>query len=95
MNYPSECNSIFDISVINLIVQEVFELIGKDELEVTLTKHLELEIACDVELSAKLKYMIEALQSLASTTMRYELAPIFMPKSHQKILLSIVHASIR
>ena len=43
IKYPSKTNSDFVVSVIDHVVQEVFELDGKDALEVVLTKHLELE----------------------------------------------------
>ncbi|XP_071923078.1 uncharacterized protein [Coffea arabica] len=74
--------------------EEVFELDDKDELEVTLIKHLELESTCHVDWGINLKYMVETLQSLVSTSFRYGLAPIFVPETHQKLLLSIVQASI-
>ncbi|XP_071940077.1 uncharacterized protein [Coffea arabica] len=45
MKYPSNsnCSSVFSVSAIDPAVQEVFETVGRDELEVALTKHLELE----------------------------------------------------
>ncbi|XP_027108784.2 uncharacterized protein [Coffea arabica] len=51
MKYPSNSNfsSVFSVSAIDLAVQEVFETVGKDELEVALTKHLELETTPEVE----------------------------------------------
>ena len=82
MKYPPESHFVFAASVINPVVQEVFELNGKDELEVALTKHLELKATYDVELSVELKHTVGALQSLASTTSRYDLAPLFIPESH-------------
>ena len=40
MKYPSKSHSIFGISIINPVVQEAFELNGRNELEVALIKHL-------------------------------------------------------
>ena len=77
LKYPHESNSIFSVSVIDPIVQEVFELNGRDELEVTLTKHLKLETICDVELNNELQCVVEVLQLLTSTSVRYGLAHIF------------------
>ncbi|XP_027090426.1 uncharacterized protein [Coffea arabica] len=90
MKYSSKSHSVFGISVINPVVQEVFELNGRDELEVALTKYLELEATYDVELSAELKYTVGALQSLAFTTSRYDLVPLFIPESHPRLLPSVM-----
>ncbi|XP_071905713.1 uncharacterized protein [Coffea arabica] len=51
MKYPSNSNfsSVFSVSAIDPVVQEVFETDGRDELEVALTKHLELETTPQVE----------------------------------------------
>ncbi|XP_027156720.1 uncharacterized protein LOC113757799 [Coffea eugenioides] len=96
MKYPSNSNfsSVFSVSTIDPAVQEVFETVGRDELEVALTKHLELETMPKVEWSEDLKCTIGALQSLPITTKRYELSPIFIPESHQRILPSVVHAPV-
>nr|XP_027097521.1 uncharacterized protein LOC113717071 [Coffea arabica] len=71
---------------------EVFETDGKDELEVALTKHLELETTPQVEWSEHLKCTIGALHSLQTTTKRYEILPIFTPEPHQRVLSSVVQA---
>nr|XP_027076036.1 uncharacterized protein LOC113699884 [Coffea arabica] len=76
------------------MVQEVFEIIGRDELEVVLTKYLELNTTHEEELSKDLKNTIGALQSLPVKTIRYELALIFVPKSHQRVLPSMVQAPV-
>ncbi|XP_071917218.1 uncharacterized protein [Coffea arabica] len=64
MKYPSNSNfsSVFFVSAIDPAVQEVFETVGRDELEVALTKHLELEMTPEAHvlelkpLSEHLKY---------------------------------------
>ncbi|XP_071914107.1 uncharacterized protein [Coffea arabica] len=75
-------------------VLEVFEIIGRDELEVVLTKYLELNTTHEEELSKDVKNTIGALQSLPVKTTRYELALIFVPKSHQRVLPSVVQAPV-
>ncbi|XP_071928201.1 uncharacterized protein [Coffea arabica] len=94
MKYPSNSNfsSIFSVSAIDPAVQEVFETVGRDELEVTLTKHLELGTTPEVEWSDDLKCTIGALHSLPTTTKRYEVLPIFIPEPHQRVLPSVVYA---
>ncbi|XP_071909584.1 uncharacterized protein [Coffea arabica] len=96
MKYPSNSNfsSIFSVSAIDPAVQEVFETVGRDELEVDLTKHLELETTPEVEWSEDLKCTIGALHSLPTTTKRYEVLPIFIPESHQRVLPSVVQAPV-
>ena len=43
MKYPNDDNPVYSIDVICSLAQEVFELDGKDEMEVTISKHLEKE----------------------------------------------------
>ncbi|CAL5432776.1 unnamed protein product [Camellia sinensis] len=43
MKYPSDDNPVYSIDVIDSLAQEVFELDGKDGLEVAISKHLEKE----------------------------------------------------
>ncbi|XP_071927584.1 uncharacterized protein [Coffea arabica] len=95
MKYPSNSNfsSIFSVSAIDPTVQEVFETVGRDELEVALTKHLELETTPEMEWSENLKCMIGALHSLPTSTKRYEVSPIFILEPHQRVLLYVVQAS--
>ncbi|XP_027158006.1 uncharacterized protein LOC113773887 [Coffea eugenioides] len=96
MKYPSNSNvsSVFSVSAIDPVVQEVFETDGRDELEVALTKHLELETTPEVEWSEDLKCTIGALHSLQTTTKRYEVSPIFTPEPHQRVLPSVVQAPV-
>ncbi|XP_071917001.1 uncharacterized protein [Coffea arabica] len=96
MKYPSESHagSVFSINVIDPAVREVFEIEGRDELEVALTRHFESEMASGVELSEKLKCVIGALQTLPTTKIRYGLAPVFTPEPHKRLLLSVVQAPV-
>ncbi|XP_071923302.1 uncharacterized protein [Coffea arabica] len=75
-------------------IDEVFEIEGRDELEVVLTRHFESETTSRVELSEELKCVIGSLQTLPTTKTRYDLAPIFIPKPHQRLLPSVVQAPV-
>nr|XP_027096219.1 uncharacterized protein LOC113716121 [Coffea arabica] len=75
-------------------VLEVFEIEDRDELEVVLTKHFESETTSGVELSEELKCVIGSLQTLPTTKTRYDLAPIFIPEPHKRLLPSVVQAPV-
>ncbi|XP_027170440.1 uncharacterized protein LOC113770231 [Coffea eugenioides] len=92
MKYPEKSNSVFALSVIEPLVQETFELDGKDALEVALTKHFELGVTLDVDLRDKLHHAVEALHSLPTVSPRYELSSLFMPEIQTKLLPSVVQA---
>ncbi|XP_071939691.1 uncharacterized protein [Coffea arabica] len=96
MKYPSNSNfnSIFSVSAVDPAVREVFETVCRDELEVALTKHLELETIPEIEWSEDLKCTIGALHSLPTSTKRYEISPIFILESHQRVLPSVVQAPV-
>ena len=42
MKYPSDTYIVFAVSMIDPMVQKIFEINGRNELEVYLTKYLEL-----------------------------------------------------
>nr|XP_027120328.1 uncharacterized protein LOC113737272 [Coffea arabica] len=73
---------------------EVFETVGRDELEVALTKHFELETTPEVEWSEDLKCTVGELHSLPTTTKMYEISPIFILEPHQRVLPSVVQAPV-
>ena len=61
MKYPDDDNPVYSIDVIDYLAQKVFELDGKDGLEVAISKHLEKEnkeLAC---LSTDLQKTVAAL----------------------------------
>jgi len=60
MKYPSDDNPVYSIDVIDSLPQEVFELDGKDELEVAISKHLEKENE-ELALSTDLQETVTAL----------------------------------
>src|SRR5436190_2093527 len=41
MKYPNDDNYVYSIDVVDLLTQQVFELNGKDKLEVAISTHLE------------------------------------------------------
>ncbi|XP_027165915.1 uncharacterized protein LOC113765866 [Coffea eugenioides] len=96
MKYPSEshASSVVSINAIDSAVREVFEIEGRDELEVVLTRHFESEMTAEIELSEELKCVIGALQTLPTTKIRYDLAPVFTPEPHQRLLPSVVQAPV-
>ncbi|XP_071918751.1 uncharacterized protein [Coffea arabica] len=67
---------------------------GRDELEVVLTRHFESETTSGVELSEELKCVIGSLQTLPTMKTRYDLAPIFIPEPHKRLLPSVVQAPV-
>nr|XP_027120388.1 uncharacterized protein LOC113737344 [Coffea arabica] len=75
-------------------IDEMFETVGRDELKVVLTKHLELETTPEVEWSEYLKCTIGALHSLPTSTKRYDVSHIFIPEPHQRVLPSVVQAPV-
>nr|XP_027122312.1 uncharacterized protein LOC113739281 [Coffea arabica] len=92
MKYPDETNFVYALSVVEPLVQEIFELDGVDALAVALAKHLELGVTPDVELSDELYRAVGALHSLPPISPRYELTSIFVPETQAKLLPSIVQA---
>nr|XP_027086630.1 uncharacterized protein LOC113708366 [Coffea arabica] len=90
MKYPDETNSVCALSVVEPLVQEIFELDGVDALAVALAKHLELGATFDVEISDELYHAVGALHSLPPISPRYELTSVFVPETQEKLLPSIV-----
>nr|XP_027067750.1 uncharacterized protein LOC113693401 [Coffea arabica] len=76
MKYLSNSNfsSVFSVSAIDPVVQEVFETDGKDALEVALTRHLELETTPEVEWSEDLKCTIGTCTGVETSTSAPEYA---------------------
>ncbi|XP_068655796.1 uncharacterized protein [Aristolochia californica] len=63
MKYPGDDNPVYFIDVIDSFTQEVFELDGKDELEVAISKHLEKENE-ELALSSDLQETVVALNDI-------------------------------
>ncbi|XP_071939272.1 uncharacterized protein [Coffea arabica] len=92
MKYPDETNSVYALSVVEPLVQEIFKLDGVDALAVALAKHLELGATLDVEISDELYHAVGALHLLPPISPRYELTSVFVPETQAKLLSSIVQA---
>ena len=60
MKYPDDDNPVYSIDVIDSLAQEVFELDGKDGMEVAISKHLEKENE-ELALSTDLQETVVAL----------------------------------
>ncbi|XP_071918884.1 uncharacterized protein [Coffea arabica] len=54
-------NAYPDGLIENVLVKKIFEIDGRDELEIDLTKHFELDTTHDMELSDDLKHVVETL----------------------------------
>ncbi|XP_068666490.1 uncharacterized protein [Aristolochia californica] len=63
MKYPSDDNHVYFVDVIDSFTHEVFELDGKDELEVAISKHLEKENE-ELALSSDLQEIVAALNDI-------------------------------
>ena len=84
----------FSVNTIDPVVQEIFEIEDRDELEVILTRYFESEMTSGVELSEEFKCVIGSLQTLPTMKIRYGFALIFIPKPHQRLLSSVVQAPV-
>ncbi|XP_051116126.1 uncharacterized protein LOC127241238 [Andrographis paniculata] len=71
---------------------EVFDLSGKDELEIALTNYLDMNSLDKVPMSGALEEMIRALQSLPHETLRYVVVNSALTKSDKGLLSSVVQA---
>ncbi|WP_171949911.1 hypothetical protein [Proteus mirabilis] len=93
MRYPSEVHSIFSIDVIDSLAQQVFDISGKDSLEVVLREHLDMDAKSDSMMDCTLEWDLEesmaALKSMPPKS-RYELSYIDLPIINKRPLPSVV-----
>ena len=91
MRYPSDVHSIFNIDIIDSLVQKAYELDGEDKLEIVLSKHLDLgnEIV-ELALSDCVEEAIESLHLLPPKNARFDVSFIDLPLSNEKLLPSIL-----
>ena len=72
------------------------ELIGKDELEVAISRHLGAKLIKwlnkEIELSEEVEEVVAALESLPVLSNRYTLSYIALPISKEILLPSIIQA---
>ncbi|XP_030936509.1 uncharacterized protein LOC115961721 [Quercus lobata] len=79
MKYPADDNPIYSIDVIDSLVQEVFELDGKDGMEVVISKHLEKENE-ELALSTDLQETVAALNDFLKLQQSVEIQSLATSK---------------
>ena len=93
IKYPSDDNHIYSIDVIDSFAHEVFELDGKDELEVALNKHIEKDNE-ELTLSTNLQENVAALNDCPKIQESGNVSYIEFPISNERLLPSILQAPI-
>jgi len=93
MKYPDDDNPVYSIDVIDSLVQEDFELDGKDELEVAISKHLEKENE-ELALSTDLQETVAALNDFPKLLQSGNVPYIGLPISNKRPLPSVLQAPI-
>lgn len=89
MKYPDDDNPVYSIDVIDPLAQEVFELDGKGELEVAISKHLEKKNE-EFALSTDLQETVAALNDFSKLQQSGNVA---LPISNERPLPSILQAA--
>ncbi|XP_038708081.1 uncharacterized protein LOC120003252 isoform X2 [Tripterygium wilfordii] len=89
MRYPNDTHSLFCVDLIEVLVQEAFELMDGDELGIVLAHDLE-KIDTILPLNSAMEETIMAMESLPPVPKRFESSKIELPLSHSKLLPSIV-----
>ncbi|XP_059431555.1 uncharacterized protein LOC132165068 [Corylus avellana] len=93
MKYPADDNPVYSIDVINSLAQEVFELNGKDKLEVAISKHLDKENE-ELALSTDLQETVAALNDFPKLQQSGNVPYIALPISNERPLPSVLQAPI-
>jgi hypothetical protein len=93
MKYPDEDNSVYSIDVIDYLAQEVFELDGKDELEVTIRENLEKESE-ELIFNADLQETVAAMNNFQKLQQSGNISYIALPVSNTRILPSVLQAPV-
>jgi hypothetical protein len=94
MKYPGDDNPVCSIDVIDSLAQEVFELDGKDGLEVSISKHLEKENE-ELVLSTELQETVAALNDFLKLQQSGNVPYIALPISNERPLPSVLQAPIQ
>ncbi|XP_062161981.1 uncharacterized protein LOC133869015 [Alnus glutinosa] len=94
MKYPNDDNPVYSVDVIDPLAQEVFELDGKDELEVVISKHLEKENE-EFALSIDLQEIVAALNDCSKLQQSGNIPYIALPISNERPLPSVLQAPIQ
>ena len=93
MKYSDDDNPVYSIGVIDSLEQEVFELDGKDGLEVAINKHLEKENE-ELALSTNLQETVATLNDFPKLQQSGNVPYIALPVSNERPLPSILQALI-
>ncbi|KAK4590247.1 hypothetical protein RGQ29_020688 [Quercus rubra] len=93
IKYPDDDNLVYSIDVIDSLAQEVFELDGKDGLEVAISKHLEKENG-ELALSTDLEEIVASLNDFSKLQQSSNAHHITLPVSNERPLPSILQAPI-
>ncbi|KAH6834145.1 hypothetical protein C2S53_018002 [Perilla frutescens var. hirtella] len=88
MKYPADVSSVFQISIIDPLVQEVFELNCRDELEVALTHNLEVDEDELFEMNNELVETVPALQASKPYVPRHEVTDDLVKKVEVRKMLT-------
>jgi hypothetical protein len=89
MKYPDDYNHVYSINVIDSLAQEVFELDGKDGLEVAISKHLEKENE-ELALSTDLQETVAALNDFPKLKQSGNVPYIVLPISNERPFPSVL-----
>ncbi|XP_021733268.1 uncharacterized protein LOC110700074 isoform X1 [Chenopodium quinoa] len=96
MRYPSDCESVSSIDVIDALTEQVFFLSGHDGLDVVLTAPMEKEKYTDLqehfELKGEVKEAFSSLEILPDKQLRYDKRFMQLPVTSNRLLPSIVQA---
>jgi hypothetical protein len=93
MKYPGDDNPVYSIDVIDSLAQEDFELDGKDELEVAISKHLEKENE-ELALSTDLQETVAVLNNFPKLQQSGNVSYIALPISNERPLPSVLQVPI-
>ena len=94
MKYPSDDNPVYSIDVIDSLAQDVFELEGKDELEVAISKHLGKEKE-ELTWSIELQETVAALDDSPKLQHPGKFPFVALPVSNERLLPSVLQAPIQ
>ncbi|XP_068657999.1 uncharacterized protein [Aristolochia californica] len=91
MKYLGDDNPVYFIDVIDSFTQEVFELDGKDKLEVAISKHIEKENE-ELSLSSDFQETVAALNDIPQLQHSGNVHYIELPISNERPLPSVLQA---
>ena len=86
IRYPTELHSIFVVFFIDALAQQLFELTGKDGLEVVLSKYLKKEpsirLKREVQVVAKVEEALEELECTPILSGKFVVSYLELPLSN-------------